>query len=82
MVPHISPKNINDYVIALPSITEQEKIVNYLDEELNKIDELQNKIEKAISMHREYRTALISATVTGKIKVPQEQNIHHEHANQ
>ena len=39
------------------------------DRETGRIDELIEKINKSIECLREYRTALISAAVTGKINV-------------
>lgn len=53
----------------LPPVTEQSAIANYLDQETSKIDQLREKIEQAISRLKEYRTALITQAVTGKIKV-------------
>ncbi len=50
-------------------ISEQEKIVKYLDQILSKTKESINHIQKEIKHLREYRTALISEVVTGKIKV-------------
>ncbi|MDD9828150.1 MAG: restriction endonuclease subunit S, partial [Deltaproteobacteria bacterium] len=41
----------------------------YLDRETGKIDALIGKVEGAIALLREYRAALISAAVTGKIDV-------------
>ena len=53
----------------IPSSVEQRTIVAFLDRETSRIDELNNKIQDSINKLREYRTALISAAVTGKIKV-------------
>ncbi|MEG9531850.1 restriction endonuclease subunit S [Mannheimia indoligenes] len=55
--------------IWLPKIDEQTAIVNYLDTETAKIDHLQNKIERVIERLKEYRSALITQVVTGKVKV-------------
>ncbi|MCC6345803.1 MAG: N-6 DNA methylase [Nitrospirales bacterium] len=49
--------------------TEQKAISSYLDRETSKIDRLIEKIEAAIEKLQEYRTALITAAVTGKIDV-------------
>ena len=46
-------------------------ITSYLDRETAKIDALMQKIEHAIDRLQEYRAALITAAVTGKIDVPQ-----------
>jgi len=53
--------------LCAPSLFEQSGIVSYLDRETSKIDMLVAKISKAIGRLKEYRTALISAAVTGKI---------------
>ena len=46
-----------------------EAIADFLDRERAKIDTLVAKIETAIERLQEYRTALITAAVTGKIDV-------------
>ena len=48
---------------------EQEVIVDYLDRETAKTDQMSAKVESAIEKLKEYRTALIAAAVTGKIDV-------------
>ena len=48
---------------------EQRLIADYLDRETMKIDQMVAKVETAIERLQEYRTALISAAVTGKIDV-------------
>ena len=55
--------------IPLPEECEQRSIAAFLDRESAKIDALMSKIREAITSLREYRTALISAAVTGKIDV-------------
>lgn len=55
-------------LVIVPEI-EQQQIANYLDNATCKIDTLISKAEKAIELLKERRTALISATVTGKIDV-------------
>lgn len=56
----------------LPPKHEQSEIISYLDREIEKIDALVNKIQEGIELLKEYRTALITAAVTGKIDVRQE----------
>ena len=51
------------------SLREQRAIADYIDRETGKIDLIVNKIETAIERLQEYRTALISSAVTGKIDV-------------
>jgi type I restriction enzyme S subunit len=55
--------------LILPRFPEQVTIATYLDEETAKLDALVARIEEAIERLREYRTALITAAVTGKIDV-------------
>ncbi len=50
-------------------IEEQNAIVSSVEEQKAQIDALSGKVSEAIDRLREYRTALISAAVTGKIDV-------------
>jgi len=61
--------NIKRAVLALPPITEQRNIVEYLDRETARLDDLKAKIETLLARLGEYRAALISAAVTGKMDV-------------
>jgi restriction endonuclease S subunit len=58
--------------VVLPPINEQEAIVAMLNRESAKLDGLIRKVQQGIERLREYRTALISAAVTGKIDVREE----------
>ncbi|WP_314878911.1 restriction endonuclease subunit S [Haemophilus parahaemolyticus] len=53
----------------LPPLVEQAKIADYLDQETAKIDRLCDTVNQTIGRLKEYRTALITQAVTGKIKV-------------
>jgi type I restriction enzyme S subunit len=53
----------------LPPVKEQEGIVNFLKQEITKIELMVKKAYVAIGLMQERRTALISAAVTGKIDV-------------
>ena len=55
--------------LAFPPEEEQHTITEFLDRETAKIDALIAKIRQAIDYLKEYRTALISAVVTGKFDV-------------
>jgi type I restriction enzyme S subunit len=57
--------------IPISPIQEQQTIADYLDKETARIDNLINKINQAIEKLQEYRSALITAAVTGKIDVRQ-----------
>ena len=70
--PNISDTELLDCFVAVAPATEQAAIATYLDRETAKIDRLMEKIETAIARLQEYRTALITAAVTGKIDVREE----------
>ena len=55
--------------IALPPLCEQQAIASYLDTETSKIDTRIAKRRKQIELLQEYKQALITAAVTGKIDV-------------
>ncbi|MFM6158761.1 MAG: restriction endonuclease subunit S, partial [Sphaerospermopsis kisseleviana] len=54
---------------AIPTLEEQQKIADYLDYKTKQIEEQKTKIKQAIDLLKEYRTALITNAVTGKIDV-------------
>ena len=56
-------------IVPVAPVAEQSAIVDYLDVETNRIDALRAKAELSIERLSEYRSALISAAVTGKIDV-------------
>jgi restriction endonuclease S subunit len=68
-IDHLTGDKLRRYRLPVPPKVEQQAIVDYLDRETAKIDTLVAKIEKAIERLREYRSALITAAVTGKIDV-------------
>jgi restriction endonuclease S subunit len=55
--------------VPVPPVSEQHTIASFLDRETAKIDRMVAKVETAVERLREYRTALITAAVTGKIDV-------------
>ena len=67
--PGLSVSQIGALKIPVPPICEQTAIATYLDMETATIDKLTSKVEQAIERLQEYRTALITAAVTGKIDV-------------
>ncbi|MGQ3683864.1 MAG: restriction endonuclease subunit S [Candidatus Loosdrechtia sp.] len=67
--PKLTAENILNITICEPPINIQDQITAYISIESRKIDNTIAKIEKEIALLQEYRTALISEVVTGKIKV-------------
>ena len=61
--------DVKNLKILLPPMHEQEAIASYLDSETSKIDTRIAKRRKQIELVQEYKQALITAAVTGKIDV-------------
>jgi len=68
-IPHLTGEKLGLYRFPTPPMKEQTSIVNYLDKETEKINELVIEAERAIELLQERRAALISAAVTGQIDV-------------
>ena len=67
--PLITGTRVRNERIPVPPLPEQAAIAAYLDLETQKLDALVLKVEAAVERLQEYRTALITAAVTGKIDV-------------
>ena len=61
-----------NFRVAFSSIEEQKEIVAYIEKNTNRISDLVNKYNKEIELLKEYKTALISEVVTGKVDVRNE----------
>jgi type I restriction enzyme S subunit len=70
-IPTMSQESIGNFRFGLPTMSEQEAIVEFIDRELLKLATLNAEAQSAIDLLQERRTALISAAVTGKIDVRQ-----------
>ena len=68
-IQNISAARYNEYVIALPSIPEQRKIVGFLDKICSSIDDLIAEKNALIAELESYKKSLIFEVVTGKRKV-------------
>jgi type I restriction enzyme S subunit len=67
--PNISSTDISNIAIPLPSREEQKKIIEYISQEEIKINTIISKTQQEIELLKEYKTALISEVVTGKVDV-------------
>jgi type I restriction enzyme S subunit len=67
--PGLAVDMIKNLFIPFPSRNEQQSIVRHIETESALINSKKAKTEKLIDLLTEYRTALISEVVTGKIKV-------------
>ena len=63
---------IREFFFATPPILEQRTIAAFLGIETERLDNIIKKVQESITKLHEYRTALISAAVTGKIDVRKE----------
>ena len=63
----IKAYHLKEIAVVVPPLRDQRAISDYLDRETARINVLVVKVQEAIERLKEYRTALISAAVTGKI---------------
>ena len=62
--------------IPFPPLAEQVQIADYIDKKAYEIDVAIDRVRKEIELMQEYRTALISEAVTGKIDVREWRTVH------
>jgi len=67
--PHLNAEELGGFVIMMPPLVEQRANTDFLNHETGRIDAMVDKINQSMDRLREFRTALISAAVTGKIDV-------------
>lgn len=60
---------ISEFNVAIPPYEEQQSIVNFIESETSRIGHKIEDTQKLIDLLKEYREALISEVVTGKMKV-------------
>jgi len=65
----IGMDDVRSLSCAVPPYTEQEAIMDFLSHAKTHADRMVAKVETAIERLQEYRSALITAAVTGKIDV-------------
>lgn len=70
-VPHISTKQIEQFIIAIPPNQEDRDICDYLDKRCKKIDSIIQKKEELLIGLEAFKKSLIYEYVTGKKEAPQ-----------
>ena len=65
----IKASHLKDTLVAVPPMREQQEISKTVDREIADVEFSIEKVHQAIDRFKEFRTALISAAVTGKIDV-------------
>ncbi|MBS7347874.1 MAG: restriction endonuclease subunit S, partial [Muribaculaceae bacterium] len=68
-VGQLSASQITNYLLAVPPLSEQQAIADFLDAKTAKIDELISELTKQIDELAEYKQAVITEAVTGKVDV-------------
>lgn len=71
-IQHLYQNVFNEFKYTLPSLKEQTEIVKYLDKKNVEINQIKHKAQHEIELLKEYKTALISEVVTGKVDVRNE----------
>lgn len=67
----IYPDAFLNMKMIIPPLEEQNKIVEFLNKQTIRWANIEQELNKSIELLKERRSALITAAVTGKIKVPQ-----------
>ena len=67
--PNLSQEDLRNLRIPTPALQEQDRIIEYLDAEDTRLRGLATETECAVERLQEYRSALITSAVTGKIDV-------------
>ena len=68
-LPILNQTQTKEIMTPVPPQKERDEIVGFINQTTSKIDQTISKIEKQIGLLKEFRTALISEVVTGKIDV-------------
>lgn len=68
-VPSMTQGDYNNFILPVPPLAEQQSIADFLDAKTAKIDELISELTKQIDELTEYKQAVITEAVTGKVDV-------------
>lgn len=71
-LPIMNQEGVADHVAVCPPLIEQAEIVEYLDGNTQKTDQILAICGSQLSLLQEYRQALITAAVTGQLEIPEE----------
>jgi type I restriction enzyme S subunit len=70
--PNLNTEIVKSTKIPVPTIQEQQEIIKFIEKELSIFQTLISKSEQEIELLKEYKMALISEVVTGKVDVRNE----------
>lgn len=68
-VHHLNMGDMKNTIIPIPAIEEQESILKFIKERINEIEMILIKFQEELLLLKEYKSALISEVVTGKVDV-------------
>lgn len=68
-VPHFTQGEMKKIVIPIPSKSEQQAIVAYLDKQMQRFDSAISNCQRQITLLQERKQIIINEVVTGKVKV-------------
>lgn len=63
-LPSMTQSDLNNHILCLPSISEQQKIADFLDKKTAQLDKVKVLLEEQIQKLKDYRASLIYETVT------------------
>lgn len=66
-IQHFGPYHLGLMTIAKPPVDEQQRIGSELDRALHELDSNKDRVSRSVQLLNEYRSALITAAVTGKL---------------
>ncbi len=66
--PHLNCGNVKFFNVLIPPLHEQEAIADYVDDQRATLETMTARVEESIIKLTEYRSALITAAVTGQSK--------------
>ncbi len=67
--PHLNCGSVKFFSVLIPPVKEQAKIADYIDEQRTALDEITAKVTVSMQRLSEYRSALITSAVTGKLEI-------------
>ena len=63
-LPSMTQSDLNNHVLCLPSVSEEQKIADFLDKKTAQLDKVKVLLEEQIQKLKDYRASLIYETVT------------------
>jgi type I restriction enzyme, S subunit len=67
--PHLNCGHVKFFNVLIPPVAEQREIADFVDEQRAKLEVITEKVKKSVAGLREYRAAIITSAVTGKLEV-------------